>query len=145
MKSHPGYLSAAIIFWGCDRLVSRALVIENCRYLDHVFDFPADDPTHDFEDSNMEPEEDPEEEPEEDPEEVIPHVIAAPPKSLITPPPLLESSSDSKFTTPVTYNETFWVPPPGSTFEVEGPSSVSAPPPYLLGHKVKRLRKDRSL
>ncbi|GJY01604.1 hypothetical protein Tco_0359756, partial [Tanacetum coccineum] len=73
------------------------------RYLDHVFDFPADDPAHDFEDSNMEPEEDPKEEPEEDPEEVS---------------------------------------PPGSTFEVEGPSSVSAPPPHLLGHKVKRLKED---
>ncbi|GJX07210.1 hypothetical protein Tco_0195142 [Tanacetum coccineum] len=101
--------------------------------LDHVFDFPADDLAHDFVDSYMkfeevpeeEPEEDPEEEPEEDPEEVIPPVVASPPKSPITPPPLSESSSDSEFTAaPVTSNETLWVPPPGSTFETRQTKSV---------------------
>nr|GFA19871.1 hypothetical protein [Tanacetum cinerariifolium]GFA19881.1 hypothetical protein [Tanacetum cinerariifolium]GFA20302.1 hypothetical protein [Tanacetum cinerariifolium] len=59
---------------------------------DHVFDFPADDPTHDFEDPDM----DVDENPEEDPEEVIPPAIPSPPRSPpISPPPLLESSSDS--------------------------------------------------
>ncbi|GKC67527.1 hypothetical protein Tco_1100125 [Tanacetum coccineum] len=60
---------------------------------DHVFDFPADDPTLDVEDPNMEVEEDPEEEPAE----AIPPVVGSPLESPpITPPPLSESSSNSE-------------------------------------------------
>ncbi|GJV11695.1 hypothetical protein Tco_1353236 [Tanacetum coccineum] len=85
---------------------------------DHVFDFPADNPTLDAEDPDMEVEEDPEEMPEEDPEEVIPPIVASPHGSPpISPPPLLESSSNYEFTAPGTTNGTLWVPPSGSTFE----------------------------
>nr|GEX57935.1 reverse transcriptase domain-containing protein [Tanacetum cinerariifolium] len=101
---------------------------------DHVFDFLTDDPAHDFEDSNMVP--------EEDPKEVIPHVVAAPPESPITPPSLLEPFSNSEFIAPVTSNGTLWVPPPGRKFKVRGPSFVSVPPSHLLGREVKRLRED---
>nr|GEW35822.1 hypothetical protein [Tanacetum cinerariifolium] len=53
----------------------------------NVFDFPMDDPTHDFEDPDMDVDEDP----EEDPEEVIPLAVASPPRSPpISPPPLSE-------------------------------------------------------
>ncbi|GKB86157.1 hypothetical protein Tco_0958429 [Tanacetum coccineum] len=97
--------------------------------------------------TDMEVEEDPEEEPEEDfeeePEEIIPLAITSPPVSpAISPPPLLESLSDSDSAAPVTANRASWVPPPGSTFEVGGPLSVPSPPPYLLGCEVKRLRED---
>ncbi|GJV62645.1 hypothetical protein Tco_1473473 [Tanacetum coccineum] len=86
---------------------------------DHVFDFPEDDPTLNEENSDMKFEEDPkevseedlEEEPEEDPEEFIPPVVALPPESPITPPPLSESSLDSEFIAFVTANGTRWVPP----------------------------------
>nr|GEY55242.1 hypothetical protein [Tanacetum cinerariifolium] len=80
--------------------------------------------------------------PEEDPKEVIPHVVAAPPESPITPPSLSESFSDYEFIAPVTSNGTLWVPPPGSKFNVRGPSFVSVPPSHLLGREVKRLRED---
>ncbi|GJS18265.1 putative reverse transcriptase domain-containing protein [Tanacetum coccineum] len=104
---------------------------------DHVFDFPA----HDLEDLEEEfeeefaeePEEEPEEEPNEGPEEVTG-------VSPITPPSLLESSSDSELTAPITADRVMWLSSSGSTFEVGGPSFVSSLPPYLLGHKVKRLR-----
>ncbi|GJZ32927.1 hypothetical protein Tco_0578363 [Tanacetum coccineum] len=136
MKLHPRLPSAAIRFWGCDRLVSRALVIENWSIMaeplspDHVFDFPADDSALDLQDPVMEV--------EEDPKEVIPPGTASPPgSSPITPPPLSESSSDSEFTARVTSNETLWVPPSGSTFEVGGPSSVPSPPPHLLGRETE--------
>ncbi|GJW45623.1 hypothetical protein Tco_0077269 [Tanacetum coccineum] len=144
MTSHPGYLSAAIRFWGCDRLVSRALVIENWVISmaeplshDHVFDFPADDPAHDLEDPEEEeleevPEEESKEEPKEGPEEVTG-------VSPITSPPLSESSSDSEFTASATTDRTVWMPPPGSTFDVGGPSSVSSLLPHLLAHDVKRV------
>ncbi|GJS61650.1 hypothetical protein Tco_0656434 [Tanacetum coccineum] len=35
---------------------------------------------------------------------------------------------------------TVWMLPPGSIFEVGGPSYVPSLPPHLLSHKVKRLR-----
>nr|GEV08659.1 putative reverse transcriptase domain-containing protein [Tanacetum cinerariifolium] len=35
-----------------------------------------------------------------------------------------------------------WVPPSGSTFHVGGPSSVTLTQPHLLGHEVRRLRRD---
>nr|GEY39250.1 putative reverse transcriptase domain-containing protein [Tanacetum cinerariifolium] len=57
----------------------------------------------------------------------------------LTPPPLLESCSDSKVTASVTADRAVWMPPPGSTFEVGGPSSASSLPPHLLGREVKRL------
>ncbi|GJT15579.1 putative reverse transcriptase domain-containing protein [Tanacetum coccineum] len=80
---------------------------------------------------------------EEDPKEDIPPIVASPPGSPpISPPPLSESSSNSDSAAPVTADRTFWVPPPGSTFEVGGPSSVSSPPPHLLVHEVRRLRED---
>ncbi|GKB16774.1 hypothetical protein Tco_0850697 [Tanacetum coccineum] len=92
---------------------------------DHVFDFSEDDPAHDLEDPNMnveeeheedtkeEPkedlEEDPKEEPEEEPEGGPEEVTGV---SHLTPPPLSESSSDSK-----SADKTLWMPPPCSTFE----------------------------
>ncbi|GJR71986.1 hypothetical protein Tco_0084351 [Tanacetum coccineum] len=77
---------------------------------DHVFDFPADNPTLDAEDPDMEVEEDPEEMPGEDPEEVIPPIVASPHGSPpISPPRLLESSLDYEFTSPGTANGTLWV------------------------------------
>nr|GEU80055.1 hypothetical protein [Tanacetum cinerariifolium] len=74
---------------------------------DHVFDFPADNPSHDFEDPHMDVEEDPEEEQDMDVEEVVPPV-AAPPTVLssITPPSLSESSSNSDYVAPVTADRT---------------------------------------
>ncbi|GKG52893.1 hypothetical protein Tco_0550005, partial [Tanacetum coccineum] len=95
---------------------------------DDVFDFLVDDPTLDLEDPVIEVEEDPEEEPEEDAAEAIPPVVGSPPESpAITPPPLLESLSGFDTAAPITANGTLWVPPPGSTFEVGGPLSVSSP------------------
>ncbi|GJY16281.1 hypothetical protein Tco_0386703, partial [Tanacetum coccineum] len=56
---------------------------------DHVFEFLGNDPTLDVE-------EDPEEEQDMDVKEDVPPVVASPAGSLpISPPPLLESSSDS--------------------------------------------------
>ncbi|GKE47158.1 hypothetical protein Tco_1478416, partial [Tanacetum coccineum] len=115
---------------------------------DHVFDFPADNSVLDLEDDLVldveeDPEEDPEEEQDMDIEEDISHVVAphagSPP---ISPLHISESSSDSDFADLVTTNSTFWVPPSGSTFKIGGPSSVSLPPPHLLGHEVRRLRED---
>ncbi|GJW66752.1 hypothetical protein Tco_0121176 [Tanacetum coccineum] len=115
---------------------------------DHVFDFPAVDPTLDLEDPVMEVKEDPEEEPEEDPEEVIPPVtVSHPGSSPIIPLPLSESLSDSEFTAPITSNGTLWVPPSGSIFEVGEPSFVPSLLPYLLGRKTEiaatRIEVDR--
>ncbi|GJV89132.1 hypothetical protein Tco_1533070 [Tanacetum coccineum] len=94
----------------------------------HVFDFSADDPTLNEEDSDMEFEEDHEEKPKDDPEEVIPPVVGSPPGSPpISPPPTIGVLIGSDTAGPVTANGTLWVPPSGSTFEVGGPSSVSAP------------------
>ncbi|GKC58857.1 hypothetical protein Tco_1086455, partial [Tanacetum coccineum] len=54
----------------------------------------------------------------EDPKEDIPPIVASPLGSLpISPPPLSESSSNSDSAALVTADRTFWVPPPGSTFE----------------------------
>ncbi|GJW09046.1 hypothetical protein Tco_1571469 [Tanacetum coccineum] len=53
--------------------------------------------------------------------------------STLTPPLLSESSSDSEVTTPVIANMIVSMSPPGSTFEVGGPSSASSLPPHLLG------------
>ncbi|GJT16882.1 retrovirus-related pol polyprotein from transposon TNT 1-94 [Tanacetum coccineum] len=78
---------------------------------DHVFHFPADDPTHDFEDPNMEV--------DEDPEEVIPPAVASSLRSPpISPPPLSESSSDSDSVALVTTEWTSWVQPSGSIFKI---------------------------
>ncbi|GJR69407.1 hypothetical protein Tco_0015472 [Tanacetum coccineum] len=132
---------------------------------DHVFDFLADEP-HDFDDFDLkfgedlkEPEEenkedfkeDPEEDPKEEEEEFeweedIPHV-AAPHTELspTSPPPLSESSSDFEFTAPVTANGTHWVLPFGSTFEVDGPSSLHSLSLHLLTRGFKRLRDDTEI
>ncbi|GJR50663.1 hypothetical protein Tco_1401184 [Tanacetum coccineum] len=111
---------------------------------DHVFDFPADNSVLDLEDDPvLDVEEDPEEEQYMDIEEDISHVVAphagSPP---ILPLHISKSSSDSDSVDLVTTDRTFWVPPSGSTFEIGGPSSVSSPPPHLLGHEVRRLRED---
>ncbi|GKD42880.1 hypothetical protein Tco_1267525 [Tanacetum coccineum] len=80
---------------------------------DHVFDLPADDPAHDFEDPDMDV--------DKDPKEVIPSAVASPPGSPpISPPPLLESSSDSDTAVAATTDRTSWVPPPGSIFKIRG-------------------------
>ncbi|GKC59712.1 hypothetical protein Tco_1087310 [Tanacetum coccineum] len=93
---------------------------------DHVFYFLADDPLLDLED-------DPEEDHEEDPEMDIPPVAAPP---VGSPPPISESSSDSDSAAPINADKTVWVPPSGSTFKIEGPSSVSLAPPHLLVHDM---------
>nr|GEW74376.1 hypothetical protein [Tanacetum cinerariifolium] len=60
--------------------------------------------------------------------------------SPITPPPLSESSSDTKDVAPIVANEALVMPPIGSTYEVGGPSSVSLFPPfYLHGCEIARL------
>ncbi|GJU90521.1 putative reverse transcriptase domain-containing protein [Tanacetum coccineum] len=131
MTSHPNYFSAAIRFWGCDRLVSRAksTMVEPLS-LGHVFNFPEDDPTLNEEEFEEEPEEEPEDEPEGGPEEVTR-------VSPLTPQPLSESSSYSEYA-----DTTVWMPPFGSTFEVGGPSFASSLPSHLLTYEVKRLRED---
>ncbi|GJR57781.1 hypothetical protein Tco_1499943 [Tanacetum coccineum] len=122
--------------------------------LDHVFDFSKDDPTHDIEEFEAEPEEEPEEEPDEEfkeePKEESKEEAEDGPEEVtrvspITPPPLLESSLDSEFTAPITASKTHWMPPSGNTFEVRGPLTMSSLPQTLLGHEVKRLREDTNI
>ncbi|GKA79334.1 putative reverse transcriptase domain-containing protein [Tanacetum coccineum] len=95
----------------------------------HVFNFPEEefeeDPQEELEE---EFEEDPEEDPEKDPyEELEVEVEAeedAPPaatssiRSHITPPPLSESSSDTKAAASIVANGALKMPPAGSTYEV---------------------------
>ncbi|GKC73660.1 hypothetical protein Tco_1119543 [Tanacetum coccineum] len=114
---------------------------------DHVSDFPADDPAHDIEDSDLDIEEDPEEDLKEehdmDVAKVIPYAVAPlVGSSPITPLPLSESLLDFDSVAPVTTDGTSWVASSSSIFEIEGPSSVSFALPYLLRHEVRRLRKD---
>ncbi|GKD24254.1 hypothetical protein Tco_1230468 [Tanacetum coccineum] len=85
---------------------------------DHVSDFLEDDPTL----YEEEFEEEPEEELEEEPEGGLVEVTVVSP---LTPPTLLESSSDFEVTAPVTADRPVWMPPSGSTFEVGGPLIVS--------------------
>nr|GEY39158.1 hypothetical protein [Tanacetum cinerariifolium] len=107
----------------------------------HVFNFPEDEFK---EDPQEEPEEDPEEDPEEEleveAEDDVPPPATPPVGSLITPPPLSESSSDTEDVAPVVANKAIEMPPTGSTYEVGGPSSVSSFPPfYLHGREIARL------
>ncbi|GJW36846.1 hypothetical protein Tco_0059766 [Tanacetum coccineum] len=104
---------------------------------DHVFDFPKDDPAHDHEEFEEEPEEDPEEEPEEEPKKG--------PEEVTGVSPIFHHHYQSLHQTlnsqlPSTADRTVWMLPPGSIFEVGGPSYVPSFPPHLLSHKVKRLR-----
>nr|GEX33125.1 hypothetical protein [Tanacetum cinerariifolium] len=111
----------------------------------HVFNFPEDEFK---EDPQEEPEEEFEEDPEEDPneelevevEDDVPAPATPPVGSPITPPPLSESSSDTKDVAPIVANEALEMPPTGSTYEVGGPLFVSPFPPfYLHGRKLARL------
>nr|GEV19772.1 hypothetical protein [Tanacetum cinerariifolium] len=91
----------------------------------HVFNFPGKE----FEkDPQEEPEEefggDPEEELEAEAEEDAPYAATSPVGSPITPSPLSKSSSDTKAVAPVVASGSLEMPPPGSTFEVRGPSNV---------------------
>ncbi|GJS13633.1 hypothetical protein Tco_0408105 [Tanacetum coccineum] len=84
--------------------------------------------------------EDPEEELEVEAEEDAPPAVTLPVGSLITLPPLSESSSDTKAAALVVASGPLEIPPTSSTFEVGGPSSVSPFPPfYLHGHEILRL------
>nr|GEV83936.1 hypothetical protein [Tanacetum cinerariifolium] len=94
----------------------------------HVFNFPEvefeEDP---YEEPEEEFEEDPEEDPEEDLEEEleveaeddVPPPATLPVGSLITPPPLSESSPDTEDIAPIVANEALEMPPIGSTYECE--------------------------
>ncbi|GKA09575.1 hypothetical protein Tco_0688906, partial [Tanacetum coccineum] len=88
----------------------------------------------------------PGEELEVDAEEDVLPVATPPVGSPITPLSVLESSSDSEAATPVTANGTHWMPPPGSTFEVGGPSSVSLFPLfYLHVRELERLNNNTKM
>nr|GEX96978.1 putative reverse transcriptase domain-containing protein [Tanacetum cinerariifolium] len=107
----------------------------------HVFNFPK---AEFEEDPQEEPEEEVEEDPEEDPEakaeDDVPPPATLPVGSLITPPPLSESSSDTEDIAPVIENEALEMPPVGSTYEVGGPSSVTPFPSFHLhGSEIARL------
>nr|GFC73865.1 hypothetical protein [Tanacetum cinerariifolium] len=102
---------------------------------------PQEEPEEEFE-------EDPEEDLEEDPEEELEAAAeddVPPPATLsvgspITPPPLSESSSDTKDVAPVIENEALEMPPIGSTYKMGGPSSVTQFSPfYLHGREIARL------
>nr|GEU54400.1 hypothetical protein [Tanacetum cinerariifolium] len=87
-----------------------------------------------------EPEEEPEEELEVDVKEDAPPAATPPFGSPITLPPLLESSSDFETAAHFVSNRTHKMPPPGSTFEVGGPSFVSLFPSfYLYGRKQRAI------
>ncbi|GKC06418.1 hypothetical protein Tco_0998028 [Tanacetum coccineum] len=58
---------------------------------------------------------------------------------LQSPPPLSESSSDTKDVAPIVANGALEMPPRGSTFKVGGPSSVSPFPPFYL-HRREIVR-----
>nr|GEW35035.1 hypothetical protein [Tanacetum cinerariifolium]GEW52205.1 hypothetical protein [Tanacetum cinerariifolium] len=73
----------------------------------HVFNFPEKE---DFEEN---PQEEPEDELEVDVEEDVPRAATPLVGSPITPPPLLESSSDSVVATPVVTSGIHEMPPPG--------------------------------
>ncbi|GKB52873.1 putative reverse transcriptase domain-containing protein [Tanacetum coccineum] len=84
--------------------------------------------------------EDPKEELEAEAEEDAPPAVTPPVGSLITLPPLSESSSDIEAASPVVASGALEIPSTGSTFEVGGPSSISPFPPfYLHGHEILRL------
>ncbi|GJU67199.1 hypothetical protein Tco_1253458, partial [Tanacetum coccineum] len=111
---------------------------------DHVFNFPEEEEFE--EDPHEEPEEELEEELEVDAEEDAPPAATPLVGSPITPPPLSESSSDSKAVAPVVANRTHEMPPPGSTFEVGGPSSVSLFPLfYLHVRELERLNNNTKM
>ncbi|GJZ43842.1 hypothetical protein Tco_0591097 [Tanacetum coccineum] len=98
---------------------------------------PQEEPEEEFEED---PEEDPKEELEVEAEEDAPPAVTSPVGSLITPPPLSESSSDTKAAAPIVASGALEMPPTGSTFVVGGPSSVSPFPTfYLHGHEILRL------
>ncbi|GJT28893.1 hypothetical protein Tco_0909168 [Tanacetum coccineum] len=80
---------------------------------------PQEEPEEEFKED---PEEDPEEELEVDAEEDAPPAATPPVGSHITPPPLFESSSE---TLRLVASGALEMPPPGSTFEVGGPSNVN--------------------
>nr|GEV04028.1 reverse transcriptase domain-containing protein [Tanacetum cinerariifolium] len=113
---------------------------------DHVFDFPKDDPALNEEKFEEELDEEPKEELEDElKEEPKGGPVEVTRVSPLTPPPLSESSSDSEVTTLVNADRAVWMSPPGSTFEVGGPSSASSLPPHLLGREIKRLREETKI
>nr|GEX36531.1 reverse transcriptase domain-containing protein [Tanacetum cinerariifolium] len=70
------------------------------------------------------------------------YLLLLPPSvgSLITPPPLSESSSDTEDIASVIENKALEMPPIGSTYEVGGPSSVTLFPPFHMhGSEIARL------
>ncbi|GJY08061.1 hypothetical protein Tco_0375115 [Tanacetum coccineum] len=94
---------------------------------------PQEEPGEEFE-------EDPEEELEAEAEEDAPPAVTSLVRSLITPPPFSESSSDIEAAAPIVASGALEMPPTGSTFEVGGPLSVSSFPTfYLHGHEIMRL------
>nr|GEU37443.1 hypothetical protein [Tanacetum cinerariifolium] len=98
---------------------------------------PQEEPEEEFE---KDPKEDPEEELDVEAEDDVPPSATPSVGSLITPPLLSESSSDSEDVAPIVANEALEIPPIGSLYEVEGPSSVSPFLPfYLHGHEITRL------
>nr|GFB45330.1 hypothetical protein [Tanacetum cinerariifolium] len=98
---------------------------------------PQEEPEEEFkEDLKEDPEEDPEVEAEDD----VPPPATPPVGSPITPPPLSESSSNTKDIAPVIENEALEMPPIGSTYEVGGPSSVTLFTLFHLhGSEIARL------
>nr|GEV61136.1 putative reverse transcriptase [Tanacetum cinerariifolium] len=118
-------------------VVDRSIGTENPRLLFQTLWFLDNHVTHlTFEN----PEEDPEEELEVEAEDDVPHPATPSVGSLITPPPLSESSSDTEDVAPIVANEALEMPPIGSTYEVVGPSYVSPFPPfYLHGREIARL------
>ncbi|GJT68952.1 hypothetical protein Tco_1028238 [Tanacetum coccineum] len=73
-------------------------------------------------------------------EEDAPLTATPPVGSPITPPPLSESSSDTKAAASIVVDGALEMPPAGNTYEVGGPSSVSPFPPfYLHGREIVRL------
>nr|GEV29039.1 putative reverse transcriptase domain-containing protein [Tanacetum cinerariifolium] len=96
----------------------------------HVISFPE-----------VEFEEDPqEEELEAEAEDDVPPPATPTVRSLITPLPLFESSSDIKDVALIVANKALEMPPICSTYEVGGPSSVSPFPPfYLHRREIARL------
>nr|GEV01105.1 hypothetical protein [Tanacetum cinerariifolium] len=101
------------------------------------------EPEEEFEED---PEEDPEEELEAEAEDDVSPPATPPVGSPITPPSLSESLSDTEYVASIIKNEALEMPLIGSTYEVEGPSSVTPFPPfYLHGSEIARLDSNTEL